>query len=148
MTKMKKCPADFRLYKDKCIYAESENSKMNYREAQNFCAKRGSIVLPLKDGATYHFIKRWSKKNAHGNLYIGMNFSTALQLPLYSDKTIYQKGISYDFDGSSEKFGDRECVYLKKSISHQPRSTDCIVPMHFLCLWKGTQFHQVVHKFK
>ena len=54
------------------------------------------------------FVKRWSKSNADENLYIGMNFSTSLQISLYSDKTNYQKGFSYDFDGSSDKFGDKE----------------------------------------
>lgn len=138
MRQITKCPANFRLYKDKCIYAESENPKLDYKGAQNYCAKRGSIILPIKDGATYNFVKRWSRGHAHENLYIGMNFSTTLQIPVYSDKTNYHKGVSYDFDGSSDKFGDKECVYLKKSISHKPRSTDCVVPMHFLCLWKGT----------
>lgn len=69
-----------------------------------------------------------------------MNFSSSLDKPLYSDKTVFEKTSSYSFDDSAGKFGSKECVFLKKGVLYKPRSTDCNVPMHYLCLWKGNLF--------
>lgn len=132
------CPPEFKLYKSMCIFAAKDTDHVDYKQSQTQCAKRGSIVLPIKDRGTFEFVRRWAINDRMGDLYIGMNFSVALETPLYSDKTLFEKDLSYDFDDSAGKFGSKECVFLKKGVLYKPRSTDCKVPMHFLCLWKGT----------
>ena len=133
---LKKCPPNFRLYKEMCILMRNEN--FIYEEAQQYCASKGSIVLPIKDRSTYQFIRRWAIKEKFGNFYVGMNYSKYLPIPIYSDRTIFKDGVSFNFDEDSNKIGSEECVFLKKGVSYKARSTPCNVQMNFFCLWKGT----------
>ena len=132
------CPFEFRLYKDKCIYdgfARGAKYKMN--EAMELCASRGSIVLPIKDEAMYNFVRIWAVKNKFGDLFLGMNFSSALPHPTYTDGTSFIKDQSFQFGDDSDKFGDSDCAFLKKGVAFKPRNTACSTPMNFLCLWNS-----------
>ena len=43
--------------------------------------------------------------------------------------------IYYAFDDQSDKFGNKECSYLKKGVAYKPRDSECDVPMHQVCQW-------------
>ena len=133
------CPFAFRLYKNKCIYDGfgSGRAKYNMREAMELCASRGSIVLPIKDEAMYNFVRIWAGKEKLGDLFLGMNFSSSLPNPVYTDGTSFIKDQSFQFGDDSDKFGDKDCVYLKKGVAFKPRNTDCSTPMNFLCQWNS-----------
>ena len=119
---LKKCPPNFRLYKEMCILMRNEN--FIYEEAQQYCASKGSIVLPIKDRSTYQFIRRWAIKEKFGNFYVGMNYSKYLPISMYSDRTIFKDGVSFDFDEDSNKIGSGNPINKKAAITqiaHTPR---------------------------
>lgn len=136
---VRSCPFEFRLYKNKCIYAgfSSGSARFNMREAMELCASRGSLVLPIKDEAMYNFVRIWAGNEKFGDLLLGMNFSNSLSNPLYTDGTSFIRDQSFQFGDDSDKFGDMDCVYLKKGVAFKPRNTDCSTPMNFLCQWNS-----------
>ena len=125
------------MYKDKCLYAGSLSERVNFKDSQKRCAEKGAMVLPLKDRATFQFVRRWSMDNRFFDMFIGFNFSQALSNPIYSDKTVFDWSNSYDFDENSGKIGHKECLYLKNGVKYQPRSTECTVRMSYMCLWQS-----------
>ena len=136
---IRSCPFKFRLYKNKCIYDgfASGRTKYNMSEAMKQCAARGSIVLPIKNEAMYNFVRIWAVAEKLGDLFLGMNFSSSLPNPIYTDRTSFIRNQSFQFGVDSDKFGDKDCAYLKKGVSFKPRSADCSTPMNFLCLWNS-----------
>ena len=129
------CPAGHRIYKDKCLYVGTEI--LEYKDARESCAYSGAIILPVKDRATYQFVRSLAKLKKYEDLYIGMNFSQKLDSPLYSDGKIFNRSLHFQFDSEADKFGGKECVYLKKGVSYKPRSTVCNEGKQFICLWRS-----------
>ena len=129
------CPAGYRRYKDKCLYVGAE--KLQYKEAQESCASSGAIIMPVKDRATYQFVRSLAKLKKYEDMYIGMNFSQNLESPLYSDGKVFNRSVDFQFDSEAEKFGTKECVYLKKGVSYKPRSTNCDESKQYICLWRS-----------
>ena len=111
----------------------------NYDEAEMSCAFNGSRLLAIKDRATFEFIRAFAIANKIGDIFLGMNFTTGdPNNPIvYSDGTPFSKDTSYAFDDEKEKFGTKNCTYLKKGISYKPRSTSCNVEMEHICQWNS-----------
>ena len=129
------CPNGYWIYKDKCLWVGSD--KLEFNDAQARCASRGAIILPIKDRGTYQFVRSLAKQKRYEDMFIGMNFSTHLENPLYSDGSIFNRSTHFVFDSEAEKFGGKECVYLKKGVTYKPRSTHCNETMQFICLWRS-----------
>ena len=130
------CPEGYRVYKNICLFVTTDLLK--YKDSQTACAKFGGMIMPLRDRGTYQFIRSLAKLKSYRDLFIGMNFSINLENPLYSDGTIFNRSTHYQFDSEAEKFGQKDCVYLKTGVSHKPRSTDCDVPMQSVCQWRSS----------
>ena len=129
------CPAGYRVYKENCLFVGQEVQK--YKKAQAGCASYGAIILPVQDKATYHFVQSLAGLKRYQDLYIGMNFSVHLEKPLYSDGTVFNRSMHFQFDSDATKFGTKECVYLKKGVSYKPRSTHCNQTMQYICQWRS-----------
>ena len=63
------CPKDFLPYRGKCIQPNYQTT--NYDGAMMECAKRGSIILPLKDPDTHKFIAEWATAIG-GDVWVGV----------------------------------------------------------------------------
>ena len=50
---------------------------------------------------------------------------------------VFNKSVSYAFDEQAEKFGNGDCLHLKKGIKFLPRDTKCDVDMQIICKWIG-----------
>ena len=131
------CPRGFVPYKKDC-YARGRKLA-NYDEAEKSCAFNGSRILAIKDRATYEFIRAFSVSQRIGDIYLGMNFTTGdSENPIiYSDGTPFSRDTSYTFDDQKEKFGNKNCTYLKKGVTYKPRDTDCDVLMEHICQWNS-----------
>ena len=133
----KLCPPYFTSYKGECYYHSMV--KGDYNKSELLCAEKASIIAPIKDRATFHFLRSWSMKESFGDFYLGFNYTTGdPAAPVkYSDGTAYNKSTDYAFDDNSEKFGDKECNYMKKGVQFKPRDSECSVNMAPICLWKS-----------
>ena len=131
------CPSSFIYYKNQCYYHSFE--KGDYNKSELLCAERASRIVTIKDRATFAFIRSWAKKNKFKDFYIGLNYTTGdpSNPVLYSDGTPYNKAIDYAFDDDSEKFGQKECNYMKSSIKFKPRDTECSSLMSPVCIWNS-----------
>ena len=49
----------------------------------------------------------------------------------------FDKAVSYAFDEQAVKFGNDDCVILKKGIKYLPRDSKCDVDKQIICKWKG-----------
>ena len=78
-------------------------------------------------------------KNKFGDVFLGFNFTTDdTDAPVkYSDGTAFNKSMDFAFDEDSEKFGNKDCAYLKKGVSFKPRDCDCSQLMEQLCQWNS-----------
>ena len=63
------CPKSFIHYKSECYYHSME--KGDYNKSEIICAKKSSRIIPIKDRATYQFIRSWSIKQNFGDFYLG-----------------------------------------------------------------------------
>ena len=133
----KLCPPYFTSYKGECYYHSMV--KGDYNKSELLCAEKASIIAPIKDRATFHFLRSWSMKESFGDFYLGFNYTTGdPAAPIkYSDGTAYNKSTDYAFDDNSEKFGQKECNYMKKGVQFKPRDSECSVNMAPICLWKS-----------
>ena len=131
------CPRGFVSYKKEC-YARGR-TVANYDQAEESCAFNGSRMLAIKDRATYEFIRAFGISKKMGDIYLGMNYTTGEpENPIiYSDGTSFNKDTSYTFDDQKEKFGNKNCTYLKKGVSFKPRDTDCNTLMEHICQWNS-----------
>ena len=70
---------------------------------------------------------------------LGLNYTTGItDAPVqYSDGTAYNKTVHFAFDDDSEKFGSKECNYMKKGVQYKPRDTDCSAEMAPICVWNS-----------
>lgn len=148
------CPKSFIRYKTDCFYHSME--KGDYNKSELLCAEKGSRIIPIKDRATYQFIRSWSIKQNFGDFYLGkrceykflpeqhfpllgLNYTTGISdAPVqYSDGTAYNKTMDFAFDDDSEKFGAKECNYMKKGVQYKPRDADCSADMAPICVWNS-----------
>ena len=131
------CPEHFIAYKSECFYHSPV--KGDYDTGELNCAYRGSRIVAIKDRATYHFIRAWAMAYKFGDFYLGLNFTTNdTETPIkYSDGTAFNKSIDFAFDDDSEKFGEKDCAYLKKGVSFKPRDSSCVEMMDQLCQWNS-----------
>ena len=132
----KLCPANFIAYKGSCYYHGSVPG--DYHHCQEQCARVGARIVAIKERATYHFIRALAVAYKFGDFYLGLNFTvnrTDAKV-IYSDGTPFDKSTSYAFDDQSEKFGNKDCSYLKKGVAYKPRDADCQRAMHQVCQWK------------
>ena len=63
------CPKSFIRYKTECYYHSLE--KGDYNKSEVLCASKGSRIIPIKDRATYQFLRSWSIKQNFGDFYLG-----------------------------------------------------------------------------
>ena len=63
------CPKSFIRYKTECYHHSME--KGDYNKSELLCAEKGSRIIPIKDRATYQFIRSWSIKQNFGDFYLG-----------------------------------------------------------------------------
>ena len=131
------CPKGFVPYKKAC-YARGRELT-DYDGAEKNCAFNGSRVLAIRDRATYQFIRAFSVANKLLDIYLGINYTTGDpdNPSIYSDGTPFDKDTGYAFDGEREKFGSKNCTYLKKGVTYKPRDTDCTVMMDHICQWNS-----------
>ena len=129
------CPDGFIAYKSDCFY--HSQLKADYKDGQVQCALRGSRIVAIKDRAVYDFIRAWAIANKFVDFYLGFNFTTINTeiTATYSDGKPFNKSIDYDFDGERDKFGHKECSYLKKGISYKPRDIPCSELLEQVCQW-------------
>ena len=45
--------------------------------------------------------------------------------------------MNFAFDDDSEKFGAKECNYMKKGVQYKPRDADCSAEMAPICVWNS-----------
>jgi len=131
------CPDGFIAYKSDCFY--HSQLKADYKDGQVQCALRGSRIVAIKDRAVYDFIRAWAITNKFGDFYLGFNFTTNSTeiTATYSDGKPFNKSIDYDFDDERDKFGHKECSYLKKGISYKPRDISCSELLEQVCQWNS-----------
>jgi hypothetical protein len=131
------CPKSFIRYKNDCYYHSSVVGDYNSSELN--CAARGSRIIAIKDRATYQFIRMWAAQNKFGDFFLGLNYTTGNpDVPIrYSDGTQYNKSIHFAFDESAEKFGRKECSYMKKGVMYKPRDSSCLTEMDQICQWNS-----------
>ena len=96
-------------------------------------------MVTIKDRATFQFLRSWAKINKFGDFFLGVNYTTGdTNNPVkYSDGTAYDKTVDYAFDDNSDKFGAKECNYMKSSIKFKPRDTECTEEMAPICIWNS-----------
>ena len=113
--------------------------KGDYNTSELLCAERASRVVTIKDRATFQFLRSWAKINKFGDFFLGVNYTTGdTNNPVkYSDGTAYDKTVDYAFDDNSDKFGAKECNYMKSSIKFKPRDTECTEEMAPICIWNS-----------
>ena len=131
------CPEHFIAYKSECFF--HSDSKGDYDTGEVNCAFRGSQMVAIKDRATYQFIRAWAMASKFGDFFLGLNFTTNDTLaPIkYSDGTAFNKSIDYSFDSDGEKFGHKDCAYLKKGVSYKPRDSACSEALDQVCHWNS-----------
>ena len=142
----KLCPTKFVAYKGSCYYHGSKAG--DYDHGEEACGKVGAKVIAIKERATYQFIRAWAALNKFGDFYLGLNFThnsiyyhhnetdPNVTAVIYSDGSSFDKSVNYAFDDQSEKFGNKECAYLKKGVAYKPRDTLCSVAMDQVCEWR------------
>ena len=140
------CPRNHISYKGSCYVHGSNPGDYDHGELE--CAKLGGQMVAIKERATYQFIRAWAALNKFGNFYLGLNFTRNsvyyhinesdpnVTSIIYSDGTLFNKSTHYAFDDQSDKFGHKECAYLKKGVAYKPRDTTCNVHMDQVCQWK------------
>ena len=131
------CPKNFYRYKNSCYYHSM--MKGDYNASELICAKRGSRVVTIKDRAAFQFIRALAWQDGFGSFYLGVNYTTgdANNPVKYSDGSSFNKSSDYAFDDNAEKFGNKECNFLKSGIKFKPRDTECDVEMSPLCIWNS-----------
>lgn len=131
------CPKNFIRYKNECYYHSIE--KGDYNKSELLCAEKASRVVTIKDRATFQFIRSWAKGQKIKDFFLGLNYTTGdTSAPVkYSDGSAYDKDVDYAFDDNREKFGAKECTYLKSSIKHKPRDSECSAEKNPVCIWNS-----------
>ena len=144
----KLCPEKFTAYKGSCYYhGREEPGDFDHNEHE--CAMLGSRLVTIKERATYQFIRAWAIRNRFGDFYLGLNFTynpvyyhhnesdPNVTSTLYSDGTLFDKSVNYAFDDQSDRFGFKECAFLKSGVYYKPRDTLCSEKMDQVCQWKS-----------
>ena len=133
----KLCPANFVAYKGSCYFHGPIPGDYDHCEEQ--CAKVGSRVITIKERATYQFIRAWASAYKFGNIYLGLNFTNNQTdaHAMYSDGTPFNKTNDYAFDDQAEKFGNKDCAYLKRGVAFKPRESECGALMEQVCQWNS-----------
>ena len=130
------CPAGFLPYKGEC-YGRSVARGVDYDGAEKACAFNGSRVVMVRDRATFHFIRAFAAGKGVGQFYLGLNWTTGdpSNPVIMSDGTPYNKTTMYAFDDQSEKFGKKNCTYIKGGVRYMPRDTKCDALLNVICHW-------------
>ena len=130
------CPTGFVPYKGEC-YAKNVVKGVDYDGAEEACAYNGSRVVMIRDRGTYHFIRAMAKSKGSSDFYLGLNYTTGdpAKPILMADGTVYDKASMFAFDEHSEKFGNKNCTFMKKSVKYVPRDSDCTALMDVICHW-------------
>ena len=143
----KLCPDKFTAYKGSCYYRGKETPG-DFDQNEQECAKLGSRLITIKERATYQFLRAWAIRNRFGDFYLGLNFTynpvyyhhnesdPNVTSTLYADGTPFDKSVHYAFDDQSERFGFKECAFLKSGVYYKPRDTLCSEKMDQVCQWK------------
>ena len=76
-------------------------------------------------------------------LIIGLNYTTGdANAPVkYSDGSSFNKSVDFSFDDDTDKFGAKECNYMKKGVQYKPRDTDCSAEKAPICIWNSKSIH-------
>ena len=72
------------------------------------------------------------------DFFLGLNFtggSASNATALFPDGTEYHKDSMFAFDEQSEKFGHKNCSYIKKGVKYMPRDTECDAEKEQVCHW-------------
>ena len=59
------------LFLGKCLYASKFEDKLNVSNAQEFCAFRGGLIVPIKSTGFYNFLKAHATANGMDDFHIG-----------------------------------------------------------------------------
>ena len=130
------CPSGYLPYKGEC-YGRNIVRNVDYDRAEEACAYNGSRIVMVRDRGTFHFLRAMAKGKGIGDFFLGLNWTTGdpAKPVLMADGTVYDKASMYSFDEHSTKFGNKNCTFMKKSVKHVPRDTDCTVEMDVVCQW-------------
>ena len=73
-----------------------------------------------------------------GDFYLGLNWTTGDpdKPVVMSDGTVYDKDTMYAFDEQEEKFGEKNCTYVRAGVKYQPRDLDCSRLLAVICQWR------------
>ena len=72
-----RCPLEFYPYHGQCIHPDFRT--LTYEDAAIECARRGSIILPIKDPDMLFFIQQWATITG-GNAWIGLQRKRWIQV--------------------------------------------------------------------
>ena len=130
------CPRDFVPYKDKC-FGRSEKRELTYDQAEEACAFNGSIIFAPRDRGSFHFVRAMGAGKGIGDFYLGFNWTTGdpARPVVMSDGTVYDKATMYAFDEQEEKFGHKNCTYIRKGVKYMPRDGHCSLLLDVICQW-------------
>ena len=140
------CPNEYIPYKDKCLMPSAQ--RKTYDSPQIFCASRGGVILPIRDKATFEFIKAWSPRSVRNDVWLGLrkkNYtrvyvegaSPPLQ-EIITDELTYSDGGSFDIDTDytlETTIFRGECFALKSSENMELRDQRCNREIGFICQW-------------
>ena len=131
------CPRDFVPYKGEC-FGRSERRELTYDEAEEACAFNGSIIFAPRDRASFHFVRAMGAGKGVGDFYLGFNWTTGdpARPVVMSDGTLYDKVTMYAFDEQEEKFGHKNCTYIRKGVKYMPRDGHCSLLLDVICQWR------------
>ena len=140
------CPNEYIPYKDKCMMP---NPKRNsYDAAENFCATKGGVILPIKDKGTLELIRSWGLRAVRNDVWVGLRkqrytrtYDENLLPPLQeilTDELTYADGEPFDISSSFKleaKILRGECFALKSSEEMELRDYKCGREIGFFCEW-------------
>lgn len=146
-----RCPLEFYPWQGKCIHPDFQT--MNYDDAVIECAKRGSILAPIKDIEMHSFLREWASTLIGSDVWFGMRLKRWSQYyddspgnnkPLqeviedeltHSDGEPFDPKIDYNI-GLKKWKGDKECYFLKATEDYEVQGTVKTKEKSFFCLWQ------------
>ena len=140
------CPNEYIPYKGECLMPNAQ--RKTYDSAQLFCASRGGVILPIRDKATFEFVKAWGPQTVRNDVWLGLrkknytrtyvdSASPPLQ-EIITDELTYSDGGPFDIDIDYKLEASilrGECFALKSSENMELRDYRCNREVGFICQW-------------
>ncbi len=146
------CPKEFYPYRGQCIHPDFQT--VNYDDAAVECAKRGSILVPIKDIEMHQFIMNWASTLLGSDTWIGLRRKRWIQIyeesassyhPLeeeiqleltHTDGEPFDPETDYNFGIKKWRGTGDECFFFKQTDKYELQGTLCSKEKSFFCLWQ------------